>query len=129
MPVGVPPAAVAPVVTAESRTCRAPAQIQACCLAMLTITRCGSALVRHGLGAAAGRCFVRGGAVIGGRDLRETGGASGLVSGGGVNDDGASANRGRAPGRDAANATPPATSAMTAAPISPLTSRDDDLTA
>jgi len=93
---------------------------------MLTITRCGSALVRHGLGAAAGRCFVRGGA---GRDLRETGGAAGLVSGGGVNDEGASAKRGRAPGRDAANATPPTTSAMTAAPISPLTSRDDDLTA
>jgi hypothetical protein len=95
---------------------------------MLTITRCGSVLVRHGLGAAAGRCVVRGVVVSGGRDLRDTGGTAGLVSDGAVNVDGAAASRGRAPGRDTANATPAATSAMTVAPIRPLTSRADDLT-
>jgi hypothetical protein len=91
---------------------------------MLTMTRCASVLVRHGLGAAAGRA----GGVNGGRVLRDTGGTAGLVSGGGVNVDGASARCGRAPGRDATNATPTAANAMTAVPISPLTSRDGDLT-
>jgi hypothetical protein len=95
---------------------------------MLTITRCGSVLVRHGLGADCGRCMVRGVVVIGGRDLRDTGGTAGLVSGGMVNVDGAAANRGRAPGRDTANATPAAISAMTVVPIRPLTSPADDLT-
>jgi hypothetical protein len=44
VPIGVPlPVALAPVVTAESLTWRAPAHIQACCCRTLTMIRCALA--------------------------------------------------------------------------------------